>query len=285
VARKIVFSKYHGLENDFLVIERARLRLPLAGIPNLVHSACSRHTGIGADGVVLFSLRDGDIIMQLFNADGSEAEVSGNGLRILAQHLRRSGIIKKRRFAIESKAGRSLVRLVKAAGDLQQTEIELARPSFITRDIPMKVTNPHFIQQPFETEAGSLIGTVVSVGNPHIVFFVDHFDFDWQSFGAAVAVDRRFPRGVNVEFAMKKSRHQTKHCSWERGVGPTRACATGAAAVVAAGIMGGVFDHEVLVNELAGDLLIRLSSLDEPIHLTGPSVFVAEGVLRYDANE
>ncbi len=285
MARKIVFNKYHGLENDFLVIERARLRVPVSGIPKLVRLACSRHTGIGADGVVLFSLRGGKIMMQLFNPDGSEAEVSGNGLRILAQHLRRTGLVKNHSFAIESKAGRSLVRLIKVAADLQQTEIELTRPCFATRDVPMKVSNPHFIQQPFATEAGSLVGTAVSVGNPHIVFFVDHFDFDWQAFGAAVAVDRRFPQGVNVEFAVKKNRRRLGHRSWERGVGPTRACATGAAAVVAAGIMGGALDHEVLVKELAGDLLIKLSSLDGPIHLTGPSVFVAEGVFHFNANE
>lgn len=282
MSRKVEFSKYHGLENDFVVINQANLRLGGARMPAFVRACCTRHTGVGADGVVFFSLRGGQIRMRLFNADGSEAEVSGNGLRILAQHLRRRGLQTERRFKIITKVGGTQVRFIGGTGLSQRTQIELAAPKFLTEKVPMQVDSDHFVQRVFKTRAGSLVGTAVSVGNPHIVFFVDHFDFDWHSFGASVTIDKRFPEGVNVEFAVVKSREQADHCSWERGAGPTRACATGAAALVAAGVMVGLLDHKVVVSEPAGDLEIELTSLDDPILLTGPSVFLADGVFHYD---
>ncbi|MFH2056874.1 MAG: diaminopimelate epimerase [bacterium] len=285
MARKIEYSKYHGLENDFVVINQTGLRLRGEYIADFVRACCARQTGIGADGVVLFSLRSGRPQMRLFNADGSEAEISGNGLRILAQHLRRRGLQRERRFKVITKVGALQVRLVSGAGLVQQTEIELARPRFQADLIPMKVQSKHFVQREFKTDAGALVGTAVSVGNPHIVFFVDHFDFDWKTYSAGVTIDKRFPEGVNVEFAVVKTRAQAQHLSWERGVGPTRACATGAAAVAAAGVMVGLLDHQVEINELAGDLQIKASSLDEPLFLTGPSVFIAEGLFHYDLNE
>jgi len=285
MARKVDYSKYHGLENDFVVINQTSLRLVSERLTDFVRACCTRQTGIGADGVVLFSLRGGRPHMRLFNADGSEAEISGNGLRILAQHLRRRGLIKERRFKVITKIGGLQVRVVSGSGLRQQTEIELAQPRFQTEKVPMKVKSKHFIQREFKTNAGALIGTAVSVGNPHIVFFVDHFDFDWKAFGASVTVDKRFPEGTNVEFARIKSRTQASHLSWERGVGPTRACATGAAAVVAAGIMSGLLDHKVEVNELAGDLHIKANSLDEPLLLTGPSLFISEGLYHFALDE
>jgi diaminopimelate epimerase len=117
-----------------------------------------------------------------------------------------------------------------------------------------------------------------------MVFFVDNFDFDWRIYGAEVEKDRRFPEGTNVEYGVIKSRRHVVHRSWERGVGETNACASGAAAVVAAGVLNGQLDHKVRVEELTGSLEIEIRSLDDPIKLTGPSMKVAEGVFEYKVN-
>jgi diaminopimelate epimerase len=220
--------------------------------------------------------------MALYNADGSEAEVSGNGLRILAQHLRDLKLVTGRLFEIHTGCGVCATEVMLRSGNTQLTRIELARAVFDLELIPMRGETSHFINQLFATESGSLLGTAVNVGNPHIVFFVDTFDFDWRAFGAEVEKDRRFPNHTNVEFARILSRTRVVHCSWERGAGETRASGTGAAATVAAGVVNGLLDHLVTVQEPAGDLTIELRSLDDPIHLTGPSVRIGEGLFLFD---
>ncbi len=283
--RKIPFSKYHGLENDFLVIDLSAIRIASSLRSDLTRKICSRHTGIGADGVVFYSARGGKFLMLLYNSDGSEAEISGNGLRILAQHLYGAKVIRSRTFTVDTIVGKNVVEVVSTKGDEQSTRIELGTPLFRLSEIPMRSSTSHFINRSFKSDSGELIGTAVNVGNPHIVFFVDNFDFDWRTYGAEVECDRRFPQRTNVEFAVIKSRARVEHRSWERGAGETRASGTGAAAVVAAGVMNGLLDHEVSVHEPAGVLQIELDSLDQSIHLTGPSKRIGDGIFLYDVNE
>lgn len=280
--KKIEFYKYHGLENDFLTIDLNTLRLSKAKLAELAAAICSRHTGIGADGVVYYSSDAGKCKMALYNADGSGAEVSGNGLRILAQHLRDRKLVTRRRFEIHTASGDCAIEVVSRSGNAQSTRIELSRPMFDLKAVPMRGGTSHFINQLFTAESGALLGTAVNVGNPHIVFFVDTFDFDWRTFGAEVEKDRRFPNCTNVEFAHILSRSKVAHCSWERGAGETKASGTGAAATVAAGVVNGLLDHLVAVQEPAGELSVELQSLDDPIHLTGPSVRVGEGLFLFE---
>jgi diaminopimelate epimerase len=285
--KQIQFHKYQALENDFLVIDlsAANLRLSDRARAGLTRSICDRHRGIGADGVIFSDIRDNRFLMRIFNADGSEAEVSGNGLRILAQHLYQKKYTGSRSFVIHSATGDNQVKIVSSKGKDVVSRISLARPQFALCRIPMKGTTEFFINAPFAVAAGELVGTAVSVGNPHIVFLVDNFDFDWQTFGREVECDERFPERTNVAFAVVKSRKLIQHQSWERGVGVTRASGTGAAATVAAGIINGYLDHEVTVCELAGELQISITSLDDDIFLTGPSEYVGEGRFIYGGNE
>ncbi|MCK4857640.1 MAG: diaminopimelate epimerase [candidate division Zixibacteria bacterium] len=282
--RRIAYGKYHGLENDFIVIDLKQVRLPVKSRGELAKRICERHTGIGADGVVFFAANKNRLRMLLFNADGSPAEVSGNGLRILAQHLYLQGLVSRRRFSITTGNGQSEVRIISISGFTQVTEISLAAPRFRLAQIPMRGRISHFINRLFTTVSGSLAGTAVNIGNPHIVFFVDNFDFDWRTFGAEVEGDRHFPDNVNVEFAVIKSRRHLQHRSWERGVGETQASGTGAAAAVAAGIINGYLDHDVTVTAPAGDLEISIASLDEPILLRGPSVKIGDGTFLFQTS-
>ncbi len=223
--------------------------------------------------------------MRIFNADGSEAEVSGNGLRILAQYLYQREFVGSKSFTIHSETGANQVKIVSSSSRRVVSRIFLGRPRFALKEIPMKGSTRHFVSQSFAVSSGELVGTAVNVGNPHIVFFVDNFDFDWQTFGREVECDKRFPDRTNVEFAIIKSRKQVTHRSWERGVGVTSASGTGAASTVAAGIMNGFLDHKVTVHEPAGVLQVTVSSLEDEILLTGPSEFVGEGIFIYDSHE
>lgn len=283
--RKIPFSKYHGLENDFLVVDLSAIRLLSSLRGDLTLKICARHTGIGADGVLFYSTRNHSFRMLLFNSDGSEAEISGNGLRILAQYLYGNKLTRARAFTVHTATGQNRVEVVSTSGNEQSTRIELGTPLFRLAEIPMRGSTSHFINRCFKTDSGELIGTAVNVGNPHIVFFVDNFDFDWSTYGAEVERDRRFPQRTNVEFAIIKSRSRVEHRSWERGAGATRASGTGAAAVVAAGVMNGLLDHKVSVCELAGLLEIQFDSLENSIQLAGPSKRIGDGVFLYDVNE
>jgi diaminopimelate epimerase len=283
----IQFHKYQALENDFLVIDfsAAKLRLSDRARAGLTRSICDRHRGIGADGVIFSDTEENRFRMRIFNADGSEAEVSGNGLRILAQHIYQKRYASSRSFTIHSATGDSQVKMISSKGKAAVSRISLGKPQFRLPDIPMNGTTEFFINASFTVTAGELVGTAVSVGNPHIVFFVDNFDFDWQTFGREVECDERFPEHTNVEFAVIKSRKQVVHQSWERGVGATKASGTGAASTVAAGIINGYLDREVTVCEPAGDLQISVMSLDDDIFLTGSSEYVGEGRFIYGGNE
>jgi diaminopimelate epimerase len=285
--KTIQFFKYQALENDFLVFgpSTAKLRLSDRARAGLTRSICDRHCGIGADGVIFSDIQNDRFLMRIFNADGSEAEISGNGLRILAQHLYQKKYAGSKSFVIHSLIGDNQVAIVSSKGRAFVSRISLGKPQFALPQIPMKGTTEFFISSPFAVTSGELIGTAVNVGNPHIVFFVDNFDFDWRAFGREVECDERFPARTNVEFAVIMSRKQIVHQSWERGVGVTRASGTGAASTVAAGIINGYLNHEVTVCEPAGELQISVASLDENIFLTGPSEYVGEGSFIYDSNE
>ena len=285
--KMIYYFKYQALENDFLVIDLStnNPRLSDRDKTGLTRGICDRHRGIGADGVIFSDIQDGRFLMRIFNADGSEAEVSGNGLRILTQYLYQKKYAMSKSFVIHSATSDNRVSIVSSRGRALVSRISLGKPRFGLPEIPMKGNTEFFISTPFAVTAGELIGTVVNVGNPHIVFFIDSFDFDWQTFGREVENDQRFPARTNVEFAVIKSRKQVVHQSWERGVGVTRASGTGAASTVAAGIISGSLDHEVTVCEPAGNLRISVASLDEDIFLTGPSEYVGEGSFIYGGNE
>lgn len=273
----IPFHKYQALGNDFIVVHQRLSKLTTAQIPKMVRAICDRHNGVGADGVLIYDEVRGKIIMRIFNADGGEAEISGNGLRILAHHVYSCAEIKQKRFAIESVTGRNDVVIKSEKAEQVVSSVTIASPEFRVKKIPMKMKSKYFINQRFKTAAGELMGTAVNVGNPHIVFFVDNFDFDWRTFGSEVEIDKRFPQRTNVEFAVVKSRKRIEHRIWERGVGETSASGSGAASTVAAGIINGLLDNDVAVHEPAGKLQIRIDSLDGPITITGPSTYIATG--------
>ncbi len=282
--KQIPIEKYHALGNDFIVIDLAKSRVAEGQKPAVARRVCDRHEGAGADGVVFFSMNRGRYTMRIFNADGSEAELSGNGLRILAHYLIRSGVTRKREFTVYSSVGSNSVIIRQRKGLVLESSVYLPAPKFATAAVPMKVKQEFFINAPFACDAGELIATAVNVGNPHLVVFVDNFEFEWREFGKVAEVAREFPEQVNVEFARIVSRKKVEHKIWERGAGETSASGSGAAAVAAAGVMIGLLDHEVMLHEPAGVLKASITSLSDPIMITGPSRFIYSGSFTFDKN-
>jgi diaminopimelate epimerase len=280
----VPFHKYHALGNDFIVIHKRLSKLAPVRMASFVRAICGRHSGVGADGVIVYDVIRGKYHMRIFNADGGEAEISGNGLRILAHHIYSCAEVKKKSFGIESTHGSNAIRIIRGASEELTSSVTIGAANFQARNVPMKVREEFFIRQPFKTASGELLGTAVNVGNPHIVFFVDNFEFDWRAFGREVEVEKRFPQRTNVEFAVVKTRKRIEHRIWERGVGETSASGTGAASTVAAGIINGLLDGQVTVQEPAGNLVINIAALDQPIIITGPSRYICTGGYWFERN-
>ncbi|MBD3401274.1 diaminopimelate epimerase [candidate division GN15 bacterium] len=274
----IQFSKYHALENDFIVIESRGRRLPKKSLQRLAQTICNRRSGIGADGVAYLSTsRKADKRIDIYNADGSWAEKSGNGLRIAAVHLSRKSR-GKRRFVFETATSKDLVTLGRLTRQGRLATAELGRPDFRAASVPVKVKKPFVINMPLKTGPEALPVTCLSVGNPHTVLVVQSFDFDWQTIGADLEQAKHFPNGTNVEFVRVTSRKRLEVADWERGAGATGSSGTGAAAAVCAMVMLGLAERECEVVFRTGSLQVHWRADDDIIELTGPVQLVCRGI-------
>ncbi len=272
--RKLSFVKMHGLGNDFIIIDGIGEKLAAGKWNDLSIRMCNRNTGIGADGLILaLPARRGDFRMRIFNSDGSEAEMCGNGLRCLIRLLHDRKYLVKKTCGIE--AGKRIVeaRIVSAKKSDFQVRYCVGKPDFHAANIPIKIKEDYFINRKIMVMGRNFVVTSLSVGNPHTVVFVDDLDFDWQEVGQEIEVNKLFPNRTNVEFVLVASQSRVFIKSWERGAGPTLASGTGACAAVAAGVMVGLLKHEVEVVCELGCLNVEWSSNDDYIYQTGPAEY------------
>jgi diaminopimelate epimerase len=286
-AHKIPFAKFHGLGNDFLVVRGKGLPGSLAAFARAI---TDRHTGIGADGFAVVApprARSNDAHVRFFNADGSEAEMSGNGIRCAAAFLA-GGRGSKRAVRIETAAG---VKTIQGVGKLESGasgagwifQVGMGAPILDPRRIPMKAGNfpSPIVGFPLRTERGLLPVTVTSMGNPHCTVFVADFEsFDWPRLGREIESNPLFPRRTNVEFVKVVSKSDIQARFWERGVGQTMSSGTGSCGAAAACILNGLTRRKVRVRTLAGNLEVHWPENGE-ITLTGPVEKIAEGVYIY----
>jgi diaminopimelate epimerase len=275
--KKIKFNKYHGLGNDFLIIDHIQAGKSGLNYGRLATAICHPHFGIGADGIlVLTKSKLADCRMDIYNSDGSWAEKSGNGLRIAAAYYY-SHFKKKKNILIES--GREVLRasIIKAKNDIFLITVSLGKPVFDTKLIPIKSKDKYHINRPIKIAREKLRITALSVGNPHSVIFVDNFNFDWKELGKAIENDAIFPHRTNVEFVKIVSRSKVVLNDWERGAGATGSSGTGAAAAVTAGVVNGILNRRAEVVFPSGSLAIDWSESDDIIYLTGPVEFVGSG--------
>ncbi|MEZ4337956.1 MAG: diaminopimelate epimerase [Sandaracinaceae bacterium] len=262
------FEKWEGLGNDFLVVREGRERIT----PEVAQALCDRHRGVGGDGVLLTGLEGGRPFMRVRNADGSTPEMCGNGVRCVALYLRRHALVEDA-FELDTDAGPHLVRVLD--GDL--VEVGMRPASLAPRDLPLASEAP-WIDARVEIDGAPVHLTAVSMGNPHAVTF-DAVDRD--RLGPLLERDGRFPERVNAGFAQMTDRGLDL-AVWERGVGWTQACGTGAcAAAVAAVETGRATRGEPLAVHLpGGTLTIRVGAPGEPVWMTGPARFVFSGVVE-----
>jgi diaminopimelate epimerase len=276
--RGISVTKFHGLGNDFIVASDRNLPRRL---PDLTRAICNRHTGIGADGFIVVSSpkkKAHAACVRIFNADGSEAEMSGNGIRCVGAFL--SDLApKKKSFAVETLAGVKTLELITHKEEREWGfRVAMGAPVLEPAKIPFtgeRAGSP-VVGYALGTSGGVLPATITSMGNPHCSVFVDDFaGTDWISLGREIENSPLFPNRTNVEFVRVLSPRQIEVRFWERGVGQTMSSGTGSSAAVVAAILSGRTGRKVRVRTLAGNLEIEWPAGGEVI-LTGPACKIAE---------
>jgi diaminopimelate epimerase len=275
----IRFTKMHGAGNDFVVIDCMRGD-PIGDWKAFARFALDRHLGIGADQLLLVQpSRQADFFMGIRNADGSTAEMCGNGIRAFLKYVRDRGLTSRDQISVETLAGVVHPRWLGS----DQVEIEMTRPVLDPRKIPTTLGSATpLLEVPIEIDGERLRASAVSMGNPHCVVFVDDPDtFPVERIGPALENHPAFPQRTNVEFVAVRSRRELVQRTWERGSGETLACGSGACAVGVAAILTDRSDRELDIRLRGGTLHIRWPSDDSTIWMSGPAASVFEGELAW----
>lgn len=268
---KLTFTKMHGLGNDFIVIDCREESL--THLPEIVRRLAHRRFGIGFDqALLLYPSKIADFRMDIYNADGSKVEMCGNGIRCLAKYIWEKGLSYTEVLNIETLAG--VIRPQKV-GDLIQ--VNMGEPVLEGKEIPVNLEGK-VMDHPLKIEAKEFKITCISIGNPHCIIFVDDLDnFPLAHYGPKIEKHPLFPKGINVEFVQVLNDKELKMRVWERGVGETMACGTGACASAVAANLKGLTKREVTVHLLGGNLFICWSEIDNHIYMTGAAEEVFEG--------
>jgi diaminopimelate epimerase len=275
------FTKLHGLGNDFLVVSPGGADLSSAG--ELARKICDRHTGVGADGLIFLTPEKGEPAragFRIFNADGSEAEISGNGLRCAAAFLASSGGVTSPKILFRTAAGERPSEVIASKGSLFEVRIGLGAPRLTSKDIPFDDGRVHdrVLDYPLSVIHRTFPVTCVSIGNPHCSLFFAALPShgEWRGIGAAIESHPFFPNRTNVEFIRVIGRDEIEVLFWERGVGETLASGTGSAAAAVASTLKGLTDRAVTVRTAQGSLKVEWLEGGEVLQ-TGPAEVVFSG--------
>ena len=271
------FTKMHGAGNDYVYVncfdEAVR-----QDVPSLARAVSDRHTGIGADGLILICPSEvADARMRMWNADGSEAEMCGNGVRCVAKYVYEHGIVNRDELSIETGKGILTLALDVEHGKVKQVRVNMGAPILRSADIPTTLPGDPPVDARLDVAGRQVQVTCVSMGNPHCVTFLDEPTDDWV-LGVGPQIERHeaFPNRTNAEFVQVISPREIVMRVWERGTGETQACGSGACAAVVAGVLTGRTGREVVAHLPGGELTLRWSESDD-IYLTGPAVEVFSG--------
>jgi len=270
------FTKMHGAGNDYIYVDCITHPMPHdpAGLSRAISD---RHFGVGADGLILICPSDkADVRMRMFNADGSEAEMCGNGIRCVAKYVHDHGLVRKPTLKIETGRGVLTLELESAGGSVRQVRVDMGEPILGGDRIPTTLPGNPPLDVPLPGHG--LRVTCVSMGNPHCIVFVDEItDLQVLGIGPKVEHDPAFPRRTNVEFVRVSRPDEVTLRVWERGSGETLACGTGACAVAVAGALTGRTQRRITAHLPGGDLQLHWSETDNHVYMTGPAVEVFSG--------
>jgi diaminopimelate epimerase len=272
----------HGCANDYVVVDAVHyhVRDPAA----FARETCDRRRGVGADGLLLaLPSESADLRMRMFNPDGSEAEMCGNGLRCLVFFAATQGLVEQSEdLTLETGAGVLRGSLLASEGDVAEVAIEMGLPRLERADVPMVGPDGKVVDETLDVAGEAYALTAVSMGNPHAVIFVADVDaVPLDVLGPAIETHAAFPRRTNVEVVQVLGRDAVRQRTWERGVGETLACGTGACAVGVAGVLTGRTEREITVHVRGGDLDVCWEEAGG-VRLTGPAVEVFQGTWPVD---
>jgi diaminopimelate epimerase len=272
------FTKMQGAGNDYIYVNCFQETVP-PQLAALARQMSDRHFGIGADGLILIEPSDvADARMRMFNADGSEAEMCGNGIRCLAKYVYDYGICRRDNLKIETGAGTLSLDLQTDGDRVVRVCVDMGQPIVDAARVPTTLAGPTVVDREIEVGDRNLSVTCVSMGNPHCVIFVDEINDDLVlGWGPRIETDARFPSRVNVEFVQVASATEVRQRTWERGSGETLACGTGASAVCVAGVLTGRTQRKILNHLSGGDLELEWRESDNRVYMTGPAVEVFSG--------
>lgn len=275
----IKFTKMQGLGNDYVYIDC--INQNIENESELARFVSNRNFGIGSDGLILICKSDvADFKMRMFNSDGSEAEMCGNGIRCVGKFVYDKGLTNQKNITIETLAGIKELILNTKEGKVETVRVDMGEPILHPDKIPVISEEIPVRNLELKAEDKEFKFTCVSMGNPHAITFVNNVkEFDVHKYGKIVEINKIFPRKTNVEFAEIVDKRNIKMRVWERGAGETLACGTGACATLVACFLNGFTDRTANIELLGGVLNIKWDKNDNHVYMTGPAVTVFEGTL------
>ncbi len=275
----IKFTKMNGLGNDYVYIDA--IHQDINEPSSLARFVSNRNFGIGSDGLILICKSDiADFKMRMFNSDGSEAEMCGNGIRCVGKFVYDKGLTNKTEVAIETLAGIKYLKLNVKDGKVDTARVDMGEPIFEPNKIPVNTEENPVKNLMVMAQGKDFNMTCVSMGNPHAITIVEDVKkFDVEKYGKVLEIDKVFPKRINVEFAEIVDKNNIKMRVWERGAGETLACGTGACATLVACNINGYTDRKATIELLGGNLYIEWNEEDNHVYMTGPATTVFEGEL------
>ncbi len=275
----IKFTKMHGLGNDYVYMDA--IHQHIENESTLAQFVSNRNFGIGSDGLILICKSEkADFKMRMFNSDGSEAEMCGNGIRCVGKFVYDKGLTPKTEVTIETLAGVKTLQLNVKEGKVETVKVDMGEPILEPKEIPVISEENSVKNLKLKAEDKELVFTCVSMGNPHAITIVDSTkEFDVEKYGKVLEVNKAFPNKTNVEFIEIVDKNNIKMRVWERGAGETLACGTGACASVVACVLNNLTKRNVNVELLGGKLEIEWNKNDNHVYMTGSAVTVFEGEL------
>lgn len=271
------FLKMEGIGNDYVYFDGINQDVPTD--ETFIRKVSNRHIGIGSDGVIIILPSETcDFRMRMFNLDGSEGKMCGNGIRCFSKFVYDQGLTDKTTLKIETLAGIRTCELNVEDGKVTSVCVDMGEPITLCSDIPVNYSKVEMVNAPIEIDGNTYYCTAVSMGNPHVIQYVDTLDFDIEAIGPKFEHASLFLESVNTEFVKVVDREHLKMRVWERGSGETMACGTGACAVMYASYLNNKCDEKVDVELLGGHLQIELR--DKKIFMTGPARTTFEGTLK-----
>jgi len=271
------FTKMQGIGNDYVYVNCLQETVPDPGQTAIKVS--NRHYGIGSDGLILIKpSKVADFEMDMYNADGSQSAMCGNGIRCVAKYVYDYGLTDKLNISVDTKSGIKYLDLTVKNGKVVLITVDMGEPELKSGNIPIISGKDKVIMEPIEIDGVTYRMTGVSMGNPHAVVFIENVkELDIEKIGPQFEHHSFFPERINTEFVKVLDEHTVEMRVWERGSGETLACGTGACAVAVASVINGFVKDEVIVKLLGGDLKIYWNREENKVYMTGPAAVVFEG--------